>query len=283
MDALVCAGLSELFPVNEYPKGHDNIILGIGYPTTEIDHLGRLIGIVGKPHYIEDVDGNKRKFVIRKVIPTDEALGGLLRYKELYGDMNYFDLDPGKQIIWIDIGGHIGSMGVVTMNEDGNLVPLYREVRAINQGILDTFNALRDTLSYHHPEQFRGMIPSHNMLKEALLTQQIYFAKTGETLDVTSAVVDACSILDDIDRIYKSRPFNSGRGYEGIVMTGGGTGALSNLLIAMLSHESALPADDLSTINFANVRGGLIATLAALMADGLLPDIYGKVFYADTK
>ena len=281
MDVILCAALLEVLPPEHFPNGHDNIYLGIGYPTTEINHLDKLATVISsKPHRVRDVYGNELVYKIRKLIPTDEALGALLQYQDRVQHMNYFDLNAGDRILWIDVGGRIGSIGSVVMQMNGALQPLYDEVEAINMGIINTFDALRNTLNYWHSDDFVGMDIDDSMLLQALTKQEVRLSGSRTPIDVSQAVIDATDILREIERIYNMPKFGRGRAYKGIILTGGGVAALHVLLTDILDHEAAYPADDISEIQFANVRGGLLATIAALIADDMLPENYADVFYA---
>ena len=45
--------------------------------------------------------------------------------------------------------------------------------------------------------------------------------------------------------------------WDGIILTGGGSGLLYKRLLPILNHERVILADDLESIHLANVRGGL--------------------------
>jgi hypothetical protein len=46
-------------------------------------------------------------------------------------------------------------------------------------------------------------------------------------------------------------------GWDSIILTGGGSALLYDKLLPILNHEGVILADDIESIHFANVRGGL--------------------------
>jgi hypothetical protein len=63
-------------------------------------------------------------------------------------------------------------------------------------------------------------------------------------------------LVNRILKIYQST-YGGGLSYDAVLMTGGGSGLLYDAIAPHLQNKNVFPADDLESIHFANVRGGL--------------------------
>lgn len=283
MAGLVCAALMELFPQSEYPKGHDNIILGIGHPPSEIEHAELLISLVGGTHKVIEASGAKRKFHVSIVCTYDEPLGGFTWMQQQpigtngkRGDYNPMGLVNGDEVLAIDIGGFIGSIGPLVY-QDGNLHPLFNDFKPINGGIVMVHDSLRENLKSLHGDLFRGMNIPTNMLSEALRTGHIVVSG-GQPTDVREAITQSLHILNDVEQVYTNQ-FGRGRRYKHIALMGGSMRDLSDHVESILAHNSVHLVDvNPDNIILANVRGGHLITAARLIAEKRLPEVYKRVY-----
>jgi hypothetical protein len=248
------------------PNGHKDIWLAIATPSDGVDYLDRIKEIIGGFHKVETLSGDTISYNVRKLVFWEEPEGGMLRFlarNELA--KKAISINSGERIIVIDIGGKISSMSVVRIDNDLEPKVLYGESpQPFNIGIMDAIENFGIELKGLYPQEFQlrntaESIPEY-MKQEGIRTNQVFLS--GEPFNVEQARLNAlANILDQIETRY-NRDLAGGKAARHIIVTGGGGGLLLPILrLDVLKHSSVHIADDTSTIQFANLRGGVIAFL----------------------
>lgn len=293
IDALLVAVLSELMPPEEYPSGHNNIILAIGHPPTEWEQAETITRLVTRALRVEEPDGNKRKFHVRACVPYDEAAGGvvhLMANKDRYADGKFrpqIDLRPGDRVIVFDAGGRLGSMSYAFVNDDGLIAIDFDTSREIDGGSIMVRQELKASLKAMFPEQTRGMQDrdyTDDLLNRMILTRKwpISGKRGDKALDVGRAVDESLHYLQTVRQVYKN-DFAGGRTAKHIFLTGGTIADLHSYIVEDLSHDSVHPVAKLETINMANPRGAGHILIDKLMSERLLPSRFQKALLDSAK
>lgn len=269
-DILLAAMLKRLLP-----DGHNDVWIALATPSDAIDYLEDIKPIVGGIHKVETLSGKSIKYKVTRLIFWEEPHGGMLRFMERNEKANNAILiREGERIIVIDIGGKISSMTVVGVGKRLEPSVLYNESPdPFNLGIIDVLENFARELKGLHPDEFKlfktaGSIPSF-MLEEGIQTGKI--TVSGELLDVNQARLNALSnILDEIEARYNNN-MSGGAIASHIIVTGGGGGLLIPVLRTdILNHNSVHLADNIDSIQMANLRGGSAAMIEWLEAKGFI-------------
>lgn len=269
-DVLLLAMLKRLLP-----DGHDNIWVALATPSDAIDYLENIKPVVGGTHKIEGINGNTLTYKVKRLIFWEEPQGGMLRFLERNEKANNpIQVRDGDRILIIDIGGKISSMTMVGISDRLQPTVLYNESPdPFNLGIIDVLDNLGRELKGMYPDAFKlfktaGSIPPH-MLEEGIHTGSILLS--GKPFDVNQARLNAlANILDEIESRYQNQ-LSGGATASHIIVTGGGGGLLIPILRTdILNHGSVHLADDIKTIQLANLRGGSAAMIEWLHAKGLI-------------
>lgn len=281
IDALVLALLCEAFPIDQYPKGHDNIIVGFGFPPSEWQQASKIAGLIARKHEIVQpatTRGGKditRKFHIRAAIPFDEIIGGIVyasnRTRNESGQFVKRH-EPGQTILALDAGGRLGSMGWVEIGETGFPEINYESFLPIDGGAITVRNDLRDTLKTAFPEDLQSMRHADmndKWLDKLLETQEIRI-RGGEPLDIQIQIQDSLHYIRTLKGVYTNE-FASGIQADSILLTGGTVKPLYQYIVSMLNHNDIRTAATLDQIVMANVRGGQGITLEALVNANVAP------------
>lgn len=272
-DILLGAMLKRLLP-----NGHNNIWLALATPSDAIDHLEKIKSIVGGLHKVRTIEGDTIKFNVKRLIFWEEPSGGLMRFLERNEKAhNAIEIQEGQRIIVVDIGGKISSMTVVGIGRNLEPTVLYNESpEPFNLGIIDVLETFAQELKGLHSEKFivyktAGSIP-RNMLEDGIRTGKIMLF--GSPFEVKQARMNSLSkIADEIETRYEN-DMQRGANASHIIVTGGGGGLLIPMLRNdVLQHASIHLADDIKTINKANLRGGSIALIEWLEMRGFLESV----------
>lgn len=265
LDRMVIAAL-----LNLVPAGYRNIVVACAHTTNATPYIDKMAKIVGGSHEVQNYEGKLVKYSIRAFIPWDEPIGGMWRYIST----TQHEIEQGESIIVIDIGGKISSMYPVEMMPNKQPNVYWSQGQSFNSGIQDIKASLETELRALHPDIFTGKSIPDSILTESLRTFTLekvgdkdvvrHWAKIrGNKMDVTEAVLNSVSpLLRQISNVYVNN-LNSGLVASRIIITGGGGGLLSEVMkTQILNHDYVYLADDLSSIQFANLRGGEFATSA---------------------
>lgn len=275
IDALLLACLLEVFP-----EGHDNIVIGFGFPPTEwqqVDTIGKLL--VGKKPFI-NTEGKKKMFHIRGAIPWDENVGGLINSMSVYnsgrtpdGKFTSVKFQPGDRLLIIDLGGWLGSIAYAEINDDGFPIIEYdNEIASIDGGAITIRNSLRQALKQAFRKELLGVRDTD--LRDSDLDDVIrngIIKIRGDEFDANEAVVNALDVLELI-RVPYTNLFASGRFVQHIILTGGTVDMIHDYLLELLDHQNIHMAGKPGELYFANVRGGMHITLDRLIAENNLPE-----------
>ena len=282
IDALLVALFCELFPVEKYPDGHDNIILSVGVPPTEWQQQEVVRKLLHRKHRIQLPDGTKRSFSVRLVVIYDESVGGITYATSMKTKRdNVFK--SGQRVLVIDAGGRLGSMSWVTIDDDGNPnVDYDYGFKSIDGGSITIRNELRMSLKTLFPEELRGMRDidmDDDWLDEIIRTKRIILSgDVRNALDASDAVNNSLQYLSLLRDVYRN-DFGSGRQAAHILLTGGTTAQIFDEMCQELGHMSIIPAAPLEEIWYANVRGGMLILVDSLNYNNLLPIMFYDKFY----
>lgn len=270
-DALLAAMLKRLLP-----NGHDNIWLALATPADAIDYIDVIKSITGGLHKIKTLDGHDLKYRVSRLVMWEEPQGGMIRFmkRNAVAKNSRVEIEDGQRVIVVDIGGKISSMTVVGIGRRLEATPLYNESPdPFNLGIIDVIETFGKELKGLHPKEFQfyktaASIPSE-VLQAGIRKGKVQLS--GEWLDVNNARINALAkIADELERLYQNE-MDGGRSAAHIIVTGGGGGLLLPALRdEILNHKSIHPADEISTINFANLRGGSEAFIEWMAEMGYL-------------
>jgi hypothetical protein len=270
-DALLASMLKRLLP-----KGHDNIWVALATPADAIDYIDVIKAITGGLHKIMALDGREIKYRVTRLVMWEEPQGGMIRFmkRNAAEKSARVNIEADQRIIVVDIGGKISSMTVIGIGRRMEATPLYNESPdPFNLGIIDVLDTFGKELKGLHPKEFQlfktaASIPS-NILQSGIRKGKVQLS--GETLDVNQARLNSLAkIADELERLYQNE-LNGGANAAHIVVTGGGGGLLLPALRdEILNHKSIHPADEVGSINFANLRGGSEAFLEWLGEMGFI-------------
>lgn len=270
-DALLAAMLKRLLP-----NGHDNVWLALATPADAIDYVDMIKSITGGLHKIKTLEGQEIKYRVSRLVMWEEPQGGVIRFMKRNAEMkkSQVPIEEGQRIIIVDIGGKISSMTYIGIGRRLETTPIYNESPdPFNLGIIDVLDGFAKELKGLHPKEFQfyktyASIPT-DMLQVGIRKGKVQLS--GAWLDVNQARLNALAkIADELESLYQNE-MDGGRSAAHIVVTGGGGGLLLPALREeILNHASIHPADEISTINFANLRGGSEAFLEWLAETGYL-------------
>lgn len=293
IDILLVAGLRQLFSEDELPKGHDNIILGIGHPPTEERHVSTMLEVLAPKggHVVRELDGTQVKWRVRGTIPYDENIGGLMYLLTTLDDRNQLRdrngkfmsnvLSAGDRILMFDAGGRKGSVGWIHYNGGTDFTAEYNTFEPIEGGIVTVRNDLRTQLT-GTLDELMGVDKNNltdEMMDEVLRTGRISVGgKNSEPIDVSEQINLSLSYLQQINSVL-TRPgtnFDSGKLAHHIGLTGGTNVVLMDDICAQFNNSSFIPVAPLSEIVYANMRGGSVIVMSKLEKSQLLPIDFQK-------
>lgn len=256
-DTLLAAMLKRLLP-----NGHENVWIALATPADAIDYIDLIKSITGGLHKLQSLDGQETKYRVTRLVMWEEPQGGMIRFMKRNAEAkaSHVEIEPNQRVLVVDIGGKISSMTVIGIGRHMEVTPLYNESPdPFNLGIIDVLETLGKELKGLFPKEFQfyktaASIPT-DILQAAIRKGKIQLS--GNWLDVNQARLNAIAkISDELESMYQNE-VDGGRSMAHIVVTGGGGGLLLPALRdEILNHSSIHPADEISTINFANLRGG---------------------------
>jgi hypothetical protein len=288
IDALLVAGLNEIFG-NDLPKGHDNIVLGIGHPPTETRQISRLIEVVKGAHKMKTPEGDEKTWNVRAAIPYDENIGGLIymlsrmnaegQLRDEKGKFRTNPLKAGQRFIIGDFGGRLGSIGWVRYNGGTSFDPEYNTFTPIEGGIVTVRESIRTSL-INTLAELRGVghaeLPD-SVIDEVLKTKQIVIGGNHDKpLDVSEIVTSSLGYLQQTRTAVRLPGFGAGKVAAHIAMTGGTLVQLGEEIKEQFENKSFLPVAPYSEIVFANNRGGAVIVMSKLAEGKNLPVHFQK-------
>lgn len=248
----VAAILSKLLP-----DGYPNIFLGIAHPPDAIPLLDRIRDVLLGKHRIERHDGTLVTYNIRAIAPIDEPSGGLVRATTSQQSPRMDILEPTKIAI-VDVGGKIGSITPAMLYPNGEIMGLFDDGDVFYLGVQDVEQNLQALLRDTRTDLFTREIP-RSIIATAI-------SKGGKNVPVFGSPEDfseqfgivVSPLVDAISNIYVSQ-LGGMRDVGRVYVTGGGGGLLFDTLKNEVFRQQVFPADVLSEIHLANVRGVVYA------------------------
>jgi len=253
-DVYAIAGLIKMFP-----DGHDNIILGLGHPPNAAGRVNEFMSIIGGTHNVTLPDGRKIRFKVKYIKPYDENEGGIVR--TLSRDQTYNvlqSLNIGDNVFLTDIGGRVGSMYFASLGESFAPVINWERGVSFEFGIEDMKESLNQTLR-DNTSMFNWDVPD-KILEGIIRTR-------GRDVMVNGAqysFVDEYNLaiqpfLNRFSSIFDGNLIKGAGDAVQIFNTGGGSGAIWEILNEDVYGRVCVLADSITTINYANMRGMLYA------------------------
>lgn len=292
MDAYITAVLAEAFPKRKYPKGHDNIFLAIGFPSSDWQMVDdTLMPLIKKNHRVIDADGEKRAFMPRHVMAVDENGGGMMNtllrmrtetVREAQSGQ-FTALKEGESILMFDAGGWLGSMawGEVSDNGFPQIDYTVGRVFPIDGGIVTVRSALKEVLKGRYSKQTQGLTDAlmNDAWMDKIMLEKgfILSGKKDTWFDATDAITEASGVyLNNVKSIYQR--MGNGMQAAHIIVTGGTVNPLYDQIMKLLNHGSVVLAENRNEIYKANVRGIMQILIDRLLEEGKMPADYIPYF-----
>ncbi len=202
--------------------------------------------------------GNKRwRFAVKRVKDYSEPFGSYaLRAFERKGSGFVTPL-LGKQVGIVDIGG--GTHSLLQIGPDGEVDNL--SGRSGQMGINNTIDLFEKLI--YRDKAIKAKLPkgrklSRQILRDAFRTGMLAFSQK-EPIPVRHLVEPAAiPLLNEVSSLYYGF-MDGGADQDEIIITGGGIVSLESQIRDLLDHGNVtLSQEDLTTIQFANVRGARI-------------------------
>lgn len=251
-DHYVTAILTKLLP-----DGHPNIILGIAHPPDAIPLLGNInAALIGK-HTIERYDSKRVTYNVRAIAPVDEPSGGLVR-ATTSRQSPPLDLIAPMRVLIADFGGKVSSITPAMIYPNGDIMGLFDSGHVFYSGVQDVESALEAELRNTRPDLFTREIPP-NIIAETIRNGGRQVGVFGEMHDFTEQFQNSVApLIDAANNIYVSE-MGMARDASRVYVSGGGGGLLFETLKTEVFRQQVFPADVLSEIHLANVRGVVYA------------------------
>ncbi len=280
-DALIGLLLNEAFPVEHFPKGHDNLYIAYGFPSKMYNSYNQVVRpLVDKVHLVENLDGVKRKFVPAVVQGNEETFSGLAQMQSriVKGQIRTADgklgakLSNNDSMIICDFGGFEGTMALAYYDEDmGIFKPDYETTQFITGGIGKVRMELRPVL--FNKFQKLGLNVAYQHLTDAIINGVIEkrsYSAGNKTIDLSKEVDSAMSYVAEVRRIYR-QAFSNGALVRFVGITGGTIVTLEHELLNAVPHDNIVLSADKKDIVWANARGMLQVFIDSLNEKGILP------------
>ncbi len=257
--ACLTAGLMYLLP-----DGHTNLHVFSSFPPEHASSMEKMIAALIGKWEVETTAGKANRYHVRSVQPFDEPLGGYIRAITDADGIPYKDnhLEKGSTLV-IDIGGKISN--VLRIAEGGRVQ--YGTARSFDIGIQDVERAFIDALKTDYPELRTKRSFDQSLIRAALATGRYQYK--GEDINCVDAVLKSTTtIMNRLGRHY-NQDFDDGDNDRHVLITGGGGGALFNLIKDTLKHKRMFAAENADAMHLANVRGGERLCRASLIRAGV--------------
>lgn len=204
-----------------------------------------------KGRWAFECGGIKFNFDVTDVQTYEEPFGGYARLAFVKNKRGQWTSPlHGAEVGIIDIGG--GTCGTLRVNENGNVQ--YGQAKSGGQGMNQVTERMRSLLKQRYSDLFQtGAEIPDDRIRRAIATG--IYRGGGMELEVSSLVETACNpLLNEVDTMFMSQL--GGRGATDVIaLTGGGNAVLFERVIDRLGHKDMRLADDVESLQFANVRG----------------------------
>jgi hypothetical protein len=254
-----------------YPADHHDVrVVVLHPPQLQATNMQRLIDSIGGKHKLHLPDGREISYKVTEIIPIEEPVAALqsflLNIKGQAYENPLLELEPGTEILTLDVGGGLTVFVPCFINDKGEVEVNLTGAPPIDKGIQDVVDILGPELQDKFPETL-GLLKTVplEMMHKALMTNIITIS--NNPYDCTEQVANAMQAISfPVSQEYANR-YNRGVNAAGIVIGGGGGGVSFNFMTAnVLNHPYVFPAeDDLQRMRFGGIRGaskGLTVHLA---------------------
>jgi len=207
-------------------------------------------------------DGSEYLFHVKKVVLTAEPVAGL-RNVALNNRLQEDRRVTSAETLVLDVGG--GTTSGAPVFAGGGVD--YQRAFSFNIGILKVMDELDSLLKSRYRDMLRQtrFIQPHR-LREMLATN--VFRGGGRSVNCAEEVRAAKRmLLERIERMYFDGTIGGAFAFDQIILTGGGSIALGDDLVALLNHKNVIYAGEAVNIHMANVYGAA-KMLDILAADG---------------
>lgn len=195
---------------------------------------------------------NTKRINVTYASTFDEITGGFMNVMLTEDGARYQrpELKQGK-IIGIDIGGGTTDFSEVV---DGEMVEITTHSERI--GIMNVIDTFLIQFRNRYKEETRA---SENLdaskVRKAIVTGQ--FSGRGKVFECFEEASQARNqLLNRINQVFQAR-YGGAFNYDAILLTGGGSALMFEALDHAFQHDNIILADDVNSLHFANVRGGL--------------------------
>jgi hypothetical protein len=254
-----------------YPADHADVrVVVLHPPLLNAANSQRLVeSIIGK-HKLHLPDGREIAYKVTEIIPIEEPVAALQSFLLNVEGKAYstplLELEPGTEILTLDIGGGLTVFVPCFVNDEGGIEVNLTGAPPIDQGIQNVVDILGPELQDAFPDTLGQLkaVPLE-MMHKALMTNTIIIK--NDPHDCAAQVANAMqAIAFPVSQEYANR-YSRGVNAAGIVIGGGGGGVSYNFMTAnVLNHPYVFPAeDDLNRMRFGGIRGaskGLTVHLA---------------------
>lgn len=242
------------------PKGHNNLHVYASFPPGDNMYVDDLVSSILGKWGVETAAGHVVSYHVRSVQPYDEPLGGYICAAWDVQGVPYKDshLEKGSTLV-VDVGGKVSS--VMRVLQGGRVQ--YGSARSIDIGIQDVNSIFQESLKRIHIELKGIRSFNEEILRTALATGRYQFK--GDELDCSESVRKATTTIINRLSTFYTNDFAGGANDKQILVTGGGGGALFQLLDEAFQHKRMFSAERPDAMHLANVRGGERLCRAAIL------------------
>lgn len=200
-----------------------------------------------------EILGRKRYFRVKYANTFDEPVGGLMNVLLTEDGQHYqhTDINGGRSLV-IDIGGFTTDW--LAVNPGGEVD--YSLARSVPIGIKQVIEDFEESFRANNREAVKDtpVLPPPR-LRMAIATG-VFHGGGRKYLCKAEAEESTNLLLNQIADTYQ-RIAGGALSWDSIILTGGGSGLLQEILIPILNHEKIILADEVDSIHLANVRGGM--------------------------
>lgn len=221
------------------------------HPPGDVEYAEQLMrSVLG----VWDVEakGKRLQYKVSYTDVFDEPAGGFYNILLTSNGTHYqkTELKEGRFLV-LDIGAITTDFIII---EDGDID--YGLAHTEQIGITQVVDNFVSDFRSQHMSLVAGANLSVSEIRRAIVTGE--FRGGGETLDCVEIASEARNlVLNRIRDIIQSR-MGGGFNYQGIILTGGGSALLYNDFTEdTVNNKNIMLADDVESMQFANVRGGL--------------------------
>lgn len=213
-----------------------------------------IASIIGKHRY--ECGGKSFAYEVTDVRTYEEPFGGYARLAFIWDDRKGWQTPlRGASVGIVDVGG--GTCGVLSVAGNGTV--RYATAGNGDQGVNMAVERLASELqspSGRYKKYFEKVSPIETRVREALASGK--YVGFGRELPCEQEVERALNpLLNEVEALYL-RKLSAGAGLDVVILTGGGNGLLHERIQKRIDFGDVRMADDVSTIQFANVRGAAI-------------------------